>query len=45
VLDRDATAVAAPAVAALVAPELGWSRDDVAAELARFAALLDADRP
>jgi glycerol-3-phosphate dehydrogenase len=45
VLDRGATAVAAPAVAALLAPELGWSDADVAAELSRFAALIAADTP
>ena len=45
VLDRDATAVAAPAVAALLAPELGWSDAEVAAELAHFAELVATDRP
>jgi glycerol-3-phosphate dehydrogenase len=45
VLDHDATAVAAPAVAALLAPERGWSPEEVAAELARFADLLARDRP
>jgi len=45
VLDHDATAVAAPAVAALLAAELGWSDADVAAELTAFAALLATDDP
>ncbi len=44
ILDREATAAAAPAVAALVAPELGWSEADTAAETARFLALVDEER-
>ena len=45
ILDRDATAAAAPAVAALLAPELGWSAADVTAELARFAEIVATDSP
>ncbi|MHB1445750.1 MAG: glycerol-3-phosphate dehydrogenase/oxidase [Acidimicrobiales bacterium] len=44
ILDREATAAAAPAVAALVAPELGWSEADAEAETARFLALVDEER-
>ncbi|HUZ44707.1 MAG TPA: glycerol-3-phosphate dehydrogenase/oxidase [Acidimicrobiales bacterium] len=44
ILDREATAAAAPAVAALVAPELGWTEAETAAETARFLALVDAER-
>jgi len=44
ILDREATAAAAPAVAALVAPELGWSESETAAETARFLALVDQER-
>lgn len=35
-LDRDATVAAAPSVAALVAPELGWSSAEVAAQVEAF---------
>ncbi|MGH9164946.1 MAG: glycerol-3-phosphate dehydrogenase C-terminal domain-containing protein, partial [Acidimicrobiales bacterium] len=42
VMDRDATAAAAPDVAALIAPELGWGPDRVAEELAAFAAVVAA---
>jgi len=44
ILDREATAAAAPTVAALVAPELGWSESETAAETARFLALVDEER-
>jgi glycerol-3-phosphate dehydrogenase len=42
--DRDATTAAAPAVAALVAPTLGWSAADVSAECARFDAVAARER-
>ncbi len=35
-LDRDASVAAAPAVAALIAPELGWSSDETAAQVDAF---------
>jgi glycerol-3-phosphate dehydrogenase len=38
-LDRDAAVAAAAAVAALIAPELGWSPDDVAAQVEAFNAV------
>jgi glycerol-3-phosphate dehydrogenase len=41
---RDASAAAAEAVAALLAPELGWSADDTAAQVAAFVALVDEER-
>jgi glycerol-3-phosphate dehydrogenase len=37
-LARDATAAAAADVAALIAPELGWSADRTADEVARYCA-------
>ena len=40
-LDREATAAAAPDVAALVAPELGWDADECDRQVARFSALAD----
>jgi glycerol-3-phosphate dehydrogenase len=38
-LDRDAAVAAAPAVAALIAPDLGWSADEVAAQVEAFNAV------
>ncbi|MDQ6782317.1 MAG: glycerol-3-phosphate dehydrogenase/oxidase [Actinomycetota bacterium] len=43
-LDRHATAAAAPDVAALVGPELGWSPERQAAEVDALLAEVDADR-
>ena len=42
--DRDATAAAAPAVAELVAPLLGWSPEESRAEVDRFVALAARER-
>jgi glycerol-3-phosphate dehydrogenase len=44
ILARDAAAVAASDVAALVGPELGWSRADSDAHVAAYRAQLDAER-
>jgi glycerol-3-phosphate dehydrogenase len=41
---RDASAVAAPDVAELLAPELGWSPSDTEAEAAAYRALVEAER-
>jgi glycerol-3-phosphate dehydrogenase len=41
---RDASAAAASAVATLLAPELGWSADEAAAQAAAYVALVDAER-
>ena len=41
---RDASAAAAPAVAALVADDLGWSPDEQARQVAAYTALVDAER-
>ncbi|MGK2949734.1 MAG: glycerol-3-phosphate dehydrogenase/oxidase [Acidimicrobiales bacterium] len=41
---RDASAAAAGAVADLIAPELGWSADEVAAQVAAYVALVDEER-
>jgi glycerol-3-phosphate dehydrogenase len=41
---RDASADAAPAVAALLGTELGWSADEVARQAAAYVALIDAER-
>jgi glycerol-3-phosphate dehydrogenase len=43
-LSRDATAAAADDVARLVAPELGWTDDDIAREVASFRAAVDHER-
>jgi glycerol-3-phosphate dehydrogenase len=40
-LDREATALAAPAVAALMAPELGWDAAETDRQVAAFLALVD----
>ena len=42
-LDRDATVKAAPDVAALVAPELGWSKTETAAQVKAFKAIAAAE--
>jgi glycerol-3-phosphate dehydrogenase len=44
ILDREATAVAAPAVADLIGGELGWSPERRAAEVAAVLAEVDAER-
>ncbi len=44
ILDRDGAAVAAPDVAALIGPELGWSRSEADANVAAYRAALDAER-
>jgi glycerol-3-phosphate dehydrogenase len=44
ILDREAAAAAAPDVAALLAPELGWDDDEQAAQVERFDALVEAER-
>ncbi len=44
VLARDASAAAAPAVARLLAPELGWSEAETVAQVERFLAGVDAER-
>jgi glycerol-3-phosphate dehydrogenase len=41
---RDASAAAAPDVAALLAAELGWSPAETAAQTAAYVALVDAER-
>ena len=43
-LDRDAAETAAPAVAALVASDLGWSDEQIAAEVAAYRASIDTER-
>lgn len=43
ILDRDATMAAAPAAAAVVASELGWSDDDIAEQVATFRELAGRD--
>jgi len=43
-LARDASAAAAPSVAALVAPDLGWTDDDVAREVASYRASVEHER-
>jgi glycerol-3-phosphate dehydrogenase len=43
-LDRAATSAAAPAVARLIGPELGWDDAQIAAQVAEFRALLSAER-
>ena len=43
-LARDASADAAPAVAAIMAPLLGWSPDRAAAEIEAYVHLVDAER-
>jgi glycerol-3-phosphate dehydrogenase len=43
-LARDPTAEAAPEVARLLAPELGWDRDEVEAQVTAFLALVDGER-
>ncbi len=43
-LDSAATAGAAPAVAALIAPELGWDEEETARQVASFAALVERHR-
>jgi glycerol-3-phosphate dehydrogenase len=41
---RDASAVAAPAVAALIGPELGWSAEEQARQADAYVALVEAER-
>ncbi len=41
---RDASAAAAPAAAALVADDLGWSPEETARQVAAYVALVDAER-
>ena len=43
-LQRDATAAAAEDVARLIAPELGWTDDDVNREVTAFRAAVDHER-
>jgi glycerol-3-phosphate dehydrogenase len=43
-LARDASADAAGAVAALMAPELGWSPEEQARQVARYRELVEAER-
>jgi glycerol-3-phosphate dehydrogenase len=43
-LARDASAEAAESVARLIAPELGWSSDDVAREVASYRAAVEHER-
>ena len=43
-LSRDAAAAAAETTARLIAPELGWSDDDVTREVASFRAACEAER-
>lgn len=43
-LDREAAAGAAPAVAALIAAELGWSEADSDAQVADFLSVVEAER-
>ncbi|HVT77496.1 MAG TPA: glycerol-3-phosphate dehydrogenase C-terminal domain-containing protein, partial [Acidimicrobiales bacterium] len=42
-LDRDAAVAAAPEVAALIAPDLGWSPDDVSAQVDEFRRIAAAE--
>jgi glycerol-3-phosphate dehydrogenase len=44
ILDREAAAEAAPAVAALLAPELGWDATEQARQLAEFERVVDVQR-
>jgi glycerol-3-phosphate dehydrogenase len=41
---RDASAAAAPAVAALIAEDLGWTPEEQARQAATYVALVDAER-
>lgn len=41
---RDASATAAAEVARLIAPDLGWTPDEAAADAARYRALVEAER-
>jgi len=43
-LARDAAAAAAPAVAALIAPELGWDAEETRAQIDDFLRMVDAER-
>jgi glycerol-3-phosphate dehydrogenase len=43
-LARDASAAAAPDVAALLAPELGWGEGEQAAQVTRYRAVVDHER-
>jgi glycerol-3-phosphate dehydrogenase len=43
-LGRDGSAAAADDVAALMAPELGWTPEDCARQVAHFRALVDEER-
>ena len=43
-LDREGAAAAAADIAALVAPELGWSDDEAAAQVQAFTALVERER-
>jgi glycerol-3-phosphate dehydrogenase len=43
-LDREATAAAAPAAAALLAPELGWDSGETARQVEAFGAVVDRER-
>ncbi|MEY2468461.1 MAG: glycerol-3-phosphate dehydrogenase [Actinomycetota bacterium] len=42
-LDRDATVKAAPAIATLIAPDLGWSTEETTAQVEAFKALAAAE--
>ena len=44
ILDREAASRAAPIVAALVAPELGWDEAEQALQVSAFRAAVDSDR-
>jgi len=44
ILDREAAAEAAPHVAALLAPELGWDRAEADRQIAEFEGVVDAQR-
>ena len=43
-LDREAAAAAAPAVAELLAPELGWDDAEREAQVSRFLTLVEEER-
>ncbi len=44
ILDREATALAAPGVAALVAPELGWNEAEQTRQIGHLEELIEAER-
>jgi glycerol-3-phosphate dehydrogenase len=43
-LDREATAAAAPSVTELIAPELGWDGSECARQVEAFAAVVERER-